>query len=42
LGAALGAVFVLTNSLLAVVVAHYLVNAVEFVVGEGLEWRPFE
>jgi membrane protease YdiL (CAAX protease family) len=41
LGAALGALFVLTNSLLAVVVAHYLVNAVEFVVGEGLEWRPF-
>jgi membrane protease YdiL (CAAX protease family) len=42
LGAALGALFLVTNSLLAVVVAHYLVNAVEFLVGEGLEWRPFE
>ncbi|WP_277540334.1 CPBP family intramembrane glutamic endopeptidase [Haloarcula laminariae] len=36
LGAALGAVFVLTNSLLAVVVAHYLVNALELTVHEGL------
>ena len=36
LGAALGALFVLTNSLLAVVVAHYLVNALELCVHEGL------
>ncbi|WP_254767269.1 CPBP family intramembrane glutamic endopeptidase [Salinilacihabitans rarus] len=40
LGLVLGAAFVLTGSLLVVVVAHYLVNAVEFVVHEGLgiEW----
>jgi len=36
LGAALGTLFVLTNSLLAVVVAHYLVNALELCVHEGL------
>ncbi len=36
LGAALGVLFVLTNSLLAVVVAHYLVNALELCVHEGL------
>ncbi|QLD86430.1 CPBP family intramembrane metalloprotease [Natronomonas halophila] len=41
LGFALAAVFVLTNSLLVVVVAHYVVNAVEFVVVEGLGWEPF-
>lgn len=34
LGLALAATFVLTNSLLAVVVAHYLVNALEFAVNE--------
>ncbi len=34
LGFALAAVFVLTESLAAVVVAHYLVNALEFVVNE--------
>jgi membrane protease YdiL (CAAX protease family) len=41
LGFALAAAFVLTGSLLVVVVAHYLVNALEFVVHEGLgvEWR---
>jgi membrane protease YdiL (CAAX protease family) len=40
LGFALAATFVLTGSLLVVVVAHYLVNALEFVVHEGLgiEW----
>ncbi|MFC7155608.1 CPBP family intramembrane glutamic endopeptidase [Halomarina halobia] len=40
LGFVLAAVFVLTNSLLAVVVAHYLVNALEFVVSGyfGVEW----
>jgi membrane protease YdiL (CAAX protease family) len=41
LGFALAVVFVLTNSLLVVVVAHYVVNAVEFVVVEGLGWEPF-
>jgi len=39
LGVALGALFVLTNSLLAVVVAHYLINALEIIVHEGLGWR---
>ncbi|MFC4449436.1 CPBP family intramembrane glutamic endopeptidase [Halorussus aquaticus] len=40
LGFALAAAFVLSGSLLVVVVAHYLVNALEFVVHEGLgvEW----
>ena len=40
LGFALAAAFVLTGSLAVVVVAHYLVNALEFVVHEGLgvEW----
>lgn len=40
LGFVLAAAFVLTGSLLVVVVAHYLVNALEFVVHEGLdvEW----
>ena len=36
LGIALAALFVVTNSLLAVVVAHYLVNALELIVHEGL------
>jgi len=36
LGFALAAAFVLTNSLLVVVVAHYLVNALEFLVHERL------
>jgi membrane protease YdiL (CAAX protease family) len=40
LGAALAAVFVLTGSLLVVVVAHYLVNALAFVVHEGLDVDP--
>jgi len=39
----LAAGFVLTGSLLVVVVAHYLVNAAEFVIYEGLgvelAWR---
>ncbi|MFB6122710.1 MAG: lysostaphin resistance A-like protein [Haloferacaceae archaeon] len=37
LGFVLAAVFVLTGDLLAVVLAHYLVNALEFVVHEGLD-----
>lgn len=41
LGVALGTAFVVTNSLIVVIVAHYVINAVEFVVGEGLEWEPF-
>lgn len=36
LGTALGAAFVATGSLWIVVVAHYLMNALEFVVCEGL------
>ncbi|MFB6252213.1 MAG: lysostaphin resistance A-like protein [Halobellus sp.] len=42
LGFVLAAAFVVTGSLLAVVVAHYLINALEFVVHEGLgvEWTP--
>lgn len=36
LGGVLGAAFVVTGSLAVVVVAHYLVNALEFVVCEGL------
>ena len=42
LGLALAVAFVLTNSLLVVVVAHYVVNAVEFAVVEGMGWKPFE
>jgi len=42
LGFVLAAAFVITGSLLVVIVAHYLVNALEFVVHEGLgiEWPP--
>ena len=36
LGLVLGTAFVLTGSLFAVVVAHYVVNALEFVVREGI------
>jgi membrane protease YdiL (CAAX protease family) len=36
LGLALASLFIATNSLLAVVVAHYLVNALELIVHEGL------
>lgn len=40
LGFVLAVVFVLTNSLLAVVVAHYLVNVLEFLISGalGIEW----
>ncbi|WP_226481229.1 CPBP family intramembrane glutamic endopeptidase [Natrinema amylolyticum] len=40
LGFVLAAVYIVTGSLLVVVVAHYLINALEFVVHEGLglEW----
>jgi len=37
LGIGLAAVFILTGSLLVVIVAHYVINAAEFVVHEGLE-----
>jgi membrane protease YdiL (CAAX protease family) len=37
LGFVLAAVFIVTGSFLVVVVAHYLVNALEFVVHEGLD-----
>lgn len=40
LGFALAAVFVFTGSLLVVIVAHYVVNALEFVVHEGLDRDP--
>jgi membrane protease YdiL (CAAX protease family) len=36
MGLVLGTAFVLTGSLAAVVVAHYVVNALEFVVREGV------
>ncbi|WP_312909257.1 CPBP family intramembrane glutamic endopeptidase [Natronosalvus caseinilyticus] len=42
LGFVLAALFIVTESLLAVVVAHYLVNALEFVVHEGLGLEPVE
>lgn len=40
LGFVLAALFIHTNSLLTVVVAHYLVNALEFLIGGalGVEW----
>ncbi|MFA1610430.1 CPBP family intramembrane glutamic endopeptidase [Halobellus rubicundus] len=42
LGFVLAATFVVTGSLLVVIVAHYLINALEFVVHEGfgVEWPP--
>lgn len=40
LGFFLAALFVVTGSLLAVIVAHYAVNALEFGVREGLDWKP--
>lgn len=41
LGFVLAAVFVATESLLVVVVAHYIINAVEFGLG-GIGYEPFE
>ncbi|MFB6105038.1 MAG: lysostaphin resistance A-like protein [Halobacteriaceae archaeon] len=38
LGVALAGVFLASGSLLTVVVAHYLVNVLEFVVHEDLDW----
>ncbi len=40
LGFVLAALFVLTESLLLVIVAHYVINALEFGVREGLGWDP--
>ncbi len=40
LGFVLAAAFVLTGSLLVVIVAHYLINVLEFVVHEGLDVDP--
>jgi len=37
LGVGLASVFVLTGSLLVVIVAHYVINALEFVVHEGVD-----
>jgi len=42
LGFVLAAVFILSGSLLVVVVAHYVINAAEFVVHEGLGVDPRE
>ncbi|MGM0605446.1 MAG: CPBP family intramembrane glutamic endopeptidase, partial [Halobacteriota archaeon] len=42
LGFAFAWLFIVTGSLLAVVVAHYLVNLLEFVVHEGFGWEPFD
>ena len=42
LGLVLAAAFVTTGSLGTVVVAHYVVNAVEFVLAEGVGYEPFE
>ncbi|WP_126662888.1 CPBP family intramembrane glutamic endopeptidase [Haloterrigena salifodinae] len=39
LGFVLATVFVVTGSFVVVVVAHYLINALEFVVHEGLEFE---
>jgi len=36
-GFVLAAVFVLSNSLLIVIIAHYIVNALEFIVHEGFD-----
>lgn len=41
LGFVLAAAFVISGSLLVVVAAHYVVNALEFLVHEGLGWEPF-
>lgn len=38
LGFVLAGAFILSGSLVLVIVAHYVVNAVEFVLHEGLEW----
>ena len=40
-GFVLAAIFVVSGSLLVVAVAHYVVNAVEFVVVEGTGYEPF-
>lgn len=41
LGFVLAAVFIATGSLLVVVVAHYVVNAAEFALVEGVGYEPF-
>lgn len=41
LGLVLAAAFVITESLAVVVVAHYVINAVEFVLAEGIGDDPF-
>jgi len=42
LGLVLAWLFIVTNSLFAVIIAHYIVNALEFVIHEGIGWEPFE
>ena len=41
LGFLLAALFIVTGSLLLVIVAHYVINALEFLVHEALGWEPF-
>ncbi len=41
LGFVFAAVFIWTGSLLVVVIAHYVVNAAEFVLVEGIGYEPF-
>jgi len=41
LGLVLAVAFVMTESLAVVVVAHYVINAVEFVLAEGTGYDPF-
>ncbi|MDR5672378.1 Metal-dependent membrane protease, CAAX family [Halalkaliarchaeum sp. AArc-CO] len=42
LGFLLAALFIASGSLLLVIVAHYVVNVLEFLVHEALGWEPFD
>ena len=42
LGFLLAALFIASGSLLLVIVAHYVVNVLEFLVHESLGWEPFD
>ncbi|AUX08826.1 putative metal-dependent membrane protease [Halalkaliarchaeum desulfuricum] len=41
LGFLLAVLFIVSGSLLLVIVAHYVINALEFLVHEALGWEPF-
>lgn len=41
LGFALAALYIVSGSLLLVIVAHYVINALEFLVHEWFGWEPF-